>query len=1111
MTSDVVSILRSRMKLIVEPKRLRRFRPWALKGSLLASTTLATSLASLSTPVQASPYTEGAKTVLFMRVDFSDKPGDPVSIAAAQQLINTDVNNAYIENSYGKTSLSTTVTPTLRMPHPSTYYTDADDSTQLLVDARAAALAAGYNTNNYDRDICGFTSLPFDYGGLGYVGSKGTWINGEFDFRVTAHELGHNTGLWHANLWQTTDGSVIGAGANNEYADVYDIMGANWDNSSQLHFNTWFKNRVDWLTTSNVQSVASSGTYRIYAQDTTAGSGMRAIKIVKDGTKNYWVEYRQKITGNSNLTNGALVHWGYNTNTGSHLLDMTPATSGNATDAPLQLNQTFTDASAGISIKPVATGGSAPKWMDVQVTMNATGPANDGFSNAQGVADMSGSTTGTNVGATVESGEPAHVFGPYHSVWYRWTAPASGAATFNTAGSDYDTTLAVYTGSSVNALTQVAANDDADYSTLQSQVNFSATAGTTYYIAVDGYGGYTGNIALNWTEVNDNYSNAAVLTGSYATASGTNVGATIQSAEPAHYYGPYHSVWYRWTAPNSTPVFINTKGSDFDTMLAVYTGSDVAALTPVVSNDDFGAYLTSQVNFTPVAGTTYSIAVDGFAGHTGNIALTLDGALSLTSFSPASGAVGTVVTINGSGFSAGTSVAFNGTPATAVTVVSATQIKATVPSGALTGTITLTNSGSSASSVTAFKVTPKILNFSPSSGGTGTVVTLNGTTFDGATAVKFGAVAASFSQVSSTQITATVPANAITGKIAVTTPAGTGSSATNFTVTSPALTRFTPTTGPAGTVVTLTGALFTNPSVVRFNGIAATSVTYVSPTQLTAVVPVDALTGPISVTPTSGLTATNSTIFKVLPTITGFSPAAGPVGTSVTINGSGFNGATAVKLGSTSVSFSASPTQITFTVPSNGVTGKLSVTTPGGTATTSDNFVVFARIASFSPSSAAVGALVTINGANFTNPMTVKFNGVPSSSVTFVSSTKLTATVPAEATTGLISVATAGGQTASSATSFKVLPTITSFSPSSGPVGTSVVLTGTGFNGTTAVKFGTLSATNFVVNSSTQITVVVPVGAVSNKISVTTPGGTVTTTTNFVVTAALGASSLKSF
>src|SRR2546423_1649630 len=110
-------------------------------------------------------------------------------------------------------------------------------------------------------------------------------------------------------------------------------------------------------------------------------------------------------------------------------------------------------------------------------------PANDRFANAQALSGASGSVSGSNVGATSEAGEPVIAAGL--SVWYSWTAPASGPATLDTQGSSFDTVLAAYSGTSVDALPLVAQNDD--YYLLQSRIDFDATAGTTYYVQVDGF------------------------------------------------------------------------------------------------------------------------------------------------------------------------------------------------------------------------------------------------------------------------------------------------------------------------------------------------------------------------------------------------------------------------------------------------------------------------------------------------------------------------------------------------------------------------------------------------------------------------------------------------
>jgi hypothetical protein len=160
------------------------------------------------------------------------------------------------------------------------------------------------------------------------------------------------------------------------------------------------------------------------------------------------------------------------------------------------------------------------------------------------------------------------------------------------------------------------------------------------------------------------------------------------------------------------------------------------------------------------------------------------------------------------------------------------------------------------------------------------------------------------------------------------------------------------------------------------------------------------------------------------PSVTGFNPTSGPVGTSVTISGTNLGGATAVTFNGTNqptFTVNGAGTQVTAAVPTGATTGKIAVTTPSGTATSAGNFTVTVAptITGFSPNSGPVGTSVTINGTNFTGATAVKFNGVNVTSFTVNSATQIATTVPAGATTGKITVTTPGG-TATSANNFTV-------------------------------------------------------------------------------------------
>ena len=150
------------------------------------------------------------------------------------------------------------------------------------------------------------------------------------------------------------------------------------------------------------------------------------------------------------------------------------------------------------------------------------------------------------------------------------------------------------------------------------------------------------------------------------------------------------------------------------------------------------------------------------------------------------------------------------------------------------------------------------------------------------------------------------------------------------------------------------------------------------------------------------------------------------------------------------------------------------------------------------PASGKAGATVIILGTNLTGATKVSFNGI-AAKFTVVSSTEITTTVPTGATTGSVTVVTPSG-TLKNNVIFNVAPQIKSFTPTSGPVGTTVTITGVSLKQTTEVTFDGVAATAFTVDSATKVTVMVPAGANTGTIAITTPGGTATSTASFTVT-----------
>ncbi|MBA3936780.1 MAG: endonuclease/exonuclease/phosphatase family protein [Planctomycetes bacterium] len=314
--------------------------------------------------------------------------------------------------------------------------------------------------------------------------------------------------------------------------------------------------------------------------------------------------------------------------TGGSVGALNPVASNNDIGMGSRLSRLSFVAAAGNVYHLVIDGNGGASGMAL---LNWSTLANDAFAERLPLTGLNGSATGTNVGATKETGEPTHAgASPGHSVWWSYTPTAVGTLTIDTGGSGFDTTLAVYTGSAVTGLTAVASNNnDASVGPTASRVRLRALAGVPLQFAVDGAGGAMGAIALHWSLVpfpaNDAFADRALLPSNSGSLATSNVGATKEPGEPRHAGNAGGaSIWYRWTAPADGKLFIHA-GGGIDTLLAVSTGSSVGKLTTLVANDDTSiSDDSSQVGFKVVAGVEYQIAVDGAGGQSGAITLSWD-------------------------------------------------------------------------------------------------------------------------------------------------------------------------------------------------------------------------------------------------------------------------------------------------------------------------------------------------------------------------------------------------------------------------------------------------------------------------------------------------------
>jgi hypothetical protein len=270
-------------------------------------------------------------------------------------------------------------------------------------------------------------------------------------------------------------------------------------------------------------------------------------------------------------------------------------------------------------------------------TLSGTFPSNvgyaDNFAEASSIPSTSSFTlSATSSSATRETSEPAHAGQTAaKSLWWKWTAVGNGRLQVSTKGSSFDTVLAVYTGASLAALKPVTSNDNVATSVKYSQVDFTTSRGTTYYFAVDGKSGASGAITLTGAGTslagpsNDNFTGATVMSGTTWKVSGSNFNATRETDEPNHGgTSGYASVWFQWTPTTSGFYTLTTSGSGFDTLLGVYTGTEINALTLVGANNNSASGVTwSKIRFSATAGTAYSIAVDGANRSSGRYSLTL--------------------------------------------------------------------------------------------------------------------------------------------------------------------------------------------------------------------------------------------------------------------------------------------------------------------------------------------------------------------------------------------------------------------------------------------------------------------------------------------------------
>ena len=339
--------------------------------------------------------TTGHRRFLYIRATFPDHRIDPQSDAECHDTLRQMAD--YIsQTSYGRCYFTYAVAPLVVLPYPESWYLAAGAGNDMLLQnhARTIARSMGYDYLAYDLDAVRWNGGPGSYGGSASVGGRGMRMKTN-SASTFCHELGHNLGVWHANYWLTSPPSSIGPGKNAEYGNSFDVMGIS---SSIGQFTAHFKNILNWLPNETHWTVTQPGTYRIHQFDyASADPSFRyALRIKKDAERDYWAEFRQRLTTNTGFTNGLMMTWdgwglggiggsggspATGSNRGAQLLDMTPGSFGNGitdtrNDSALWVGRTFSDNDTGIHVTPIAKNTTTtPPSMDVYVSVG-TVPGN---------------------------------------------------------------------------------------------------------------------------------------------------------------------------------------------------------------------------------------------------------------------------------------------------------------------------------------------------------------------------------------------------------------------------------------------------------------------------------------------------------------------------------------------------------------------------------------------------------------------------------------------------------------------------------------------------------------------------------------------------------------
>ncbi len=536
--------------------------------------------------------------------------------------------------------------------------------------------------------------------------------------------------------------------------------------------------------------------------------------------------------------------------------------------------------------------------------------------------------------------------------------------------------------------------------------------------------------------------------------------------------------------PAGTPVQV--RGEGFDSTSDVLIGTKESVFQ-VLSNELILATVPREAS----TGVIQIVTAGGVAVSNEPFI----GAPFIEELNPEFGAPGEPVIIFGRNLGNAASVRF-GDESASFFVLGETQLRAIVPD--LTGltTIQVTTPVGDATSEVLFEATgrvPFVREFMPEFAPPGSTVTVNGKNFIGTTSFHFGTTPAPFVVTADTQIQLTIPPDAPSGPVSLKNAFGESTSRIDFLVlgTGPYVEEIIPEVASPGEQVTIEGINFTGTSAIYF-GDAAAEFTVTADTQIQAIIPEEATTGPPRFESINGNSVSDVafTVNTPAPVIEEFEPLAVRAGQLVRINGRNFTTVTSVLVGEEAVEFAVvADNQISLTAPLEPVTAKITLTSPGGISSSDDPLVVTGpepRISELDPGAGLPGDLIMIEGGNFSTTTNVWFGSL-SAEFSIIADNQLQAVVPNQAVTSTVSVANPGGRAESPAL-FYLPAQIAGIAPAIATPGELVTLTGANFIGATEIQFGSIVGAIITISANT-LEAEVPDDARTGPIAVTNPAG----------------------